>query len=56
MNNLDRIEIFMKWYSTQGHWIYPTRAAALSTWTTRGIDNLPDAPKDLSIIQEWVTA
>jgi hypothetical protein len=59
MSNLNRIEIFTKWYSTQGHWIYPTRGAALTTWATRGIDNLPDAPKAVGLypeIQEWVTA
>lgn len=59
MSNLDRIDIFKKWFSTQGHWIYPTRGAALTTWATRGIENLPDAPKAVGLypeIQEWVQA
>ena len=57
--NLERIEIFTQWFSQSGHWIYPNRAAALTTWATRGIENLPDAPKAVGlypVIQEWVKA
>lgn len=52
MKDLDRIEIFKQWFNTQGHWIYPTRGAALTTWATRGIDNLPDAPKAVGLYPE----
>lgn len=45
MSNLDKIEIFKVWFSTSGHWIYPSRAAAVNTWANRGIENLPDAPQ-----------
>jgi hypothetical protein len=45
MTNLDKIEIFKLWFSNSGHWIYPSRAAAVNAWANRGIENLPDAPQ-----------
>jgi hypothetical protein len=59
MTNNDRIEIFTRWYSQSGHWIYSTRSHALNTWATRGIENLPDAPRAVGLypaIQEWIKA
>ena len=57
MTNENRIDLFTKWYSQSGHWIYSSRAHALTTWATRGIENLPDAPKAVGLypsIQEWL--
>jgi len=57
MSNLEKIEIFKQWFSQSGHWIYSNRAAALTTWSTRGIENLPDAPKAVGLypsIEQWV--
>lgn len=57
MNNTEKIEVFMRWFETSGHWIYASRAAALTTWATRGIENLPDAPKAVAlypVVQKWV--
>jgi hypothetical protein len=49
MSNLEKIEIFKRWFNQSGHWIYSSRAAALTTWSTRGIENLPDAPKAVGL-------
>ena len=57
MSNLEKIEIFKRWFSQSGHWIYPNRAAALITWSTKGIENLPDAPNAVGLypsIEKWV--
>lgn len=37
-------ERFEQWYRRDGHWIYPTREAAMGTWKKRGIDGLPPYP------------
>jgi hypothetical protein len=59
MSNTDKIELFMKWYSQSGHWIYSSRGHALNTWATRGIENLPDAPKGVGLypnVQAWIVS
>ena len=38
------IELFDRWYSSAGHWIYPSRAEAMMQWMRRGIDGLPKYP------------
>jgi hypothetical protein len=57
MTNLDKIEIFKLWFSNSGHWIYPSRAAAVNAWANRGIENLPDAPQAVGLypqLTQWV--
>ncbi len=36
---------FEYWFKTSGHWIYRDRAHALATWKERGIEGLPDYPR-----------
>lgn len=38
------VEMFDKWYSTSGHWIYASRAEAMIQWLRRGIEGLPTHP------------
>lgn len=59
MTNMEIIKEFMQWYSHSGHWIYSSRGHALNVWATRGIENLPDAPKAVGLyphVQEWIVS
>ena len=43
---LDALDAFGRWYQSTGHWVYPNRADALRTWEERGIEGLPDHPRE----------
>lgn len=52
-----RVEDIKRWYSSTGHWVYDTRAEAVETWITRGIEGKASAPTDArQMLADWVAA
>ena len=54
---MQAIKEFLNWFNYSGHWVYASREAALSTWQTRGIEGLDDAPmgvRDDALIVAWL--
>lgn len=48
---------FVYWYSTAGHWLHETRAAAVETWRRWGIIGRPDySEAAAAILAPWVDA
>jgi hypothetical protein len=57
MTDQQRAEVFRRWFSSTGHWVYDLRAKAVATWRERGIVNMPDhTPGAEKLLAEWVAA
>lgn len=57
LTDQQRADMFRAWYSTQGHWVYNGRAAAVCTWRERGINGRPQHTAGAeALLATWVAA
>ncbi len=51
---MHKVERFDRWYRQDGHWIYPSRDAAMNQWLGKGIETMPDlCDAEREVIREW---
>jgi len=51
----EKAEAFKAWYSSNGHWVYDSRAEAIRVWRERGITGRPQHTAEVeALLQGWL--